>query len=138
MGAVIINSLTLIVQSLEDTRKGLLFFDGISLYGMTKLGGLSDAGTVFKFGMSVGMEDKFSDKSKLTIHPNPAYDLISITSSINISTIKLLNLTGQIVLSESVNSKQHHLQLQNFSNGIYFLEFQYTNGMTKIKKIIKN
>jgi uncharacterized repeat protein (TIGR03803 family) len=117
---------------------GTLIFDATSLYGMTMLGGPNDAGTVFKFGMSVGVEDKFSDKSKLTIHPNPAYDLISITSSINISKIKLLSLTGQIVLSESVNSKQHHLQLQNFSNGIYFLEVQYTNGMKKTEKIVKN
>ena len=117
--------------------QGSLIFDGTSLYGMTKLGGLSDAGTVFKFGLTVNIKERLHSNLTLSIYPSPSDDLISVISNENISKIELQNITGQTLISETVNSKTHSLPLQNFVGGIYFVKLKFSDGRTITKKIVK-
>ncbi len=70
-------------------------------------------------------------------YPNPANGLLTITSNYNYSKIELLNVTGQVLLSETVNDKTHVLQLQNLAEGIYFVKVSCANGMSVTKKVVK-
>ncbi len=69
--------------------------------------------------------------------PNPASDVLNITSRFYFEKVELLSITGQVLLSENVNDKTHQLQLQNFADGIYFVKVSYSNGMSVTKKVIK-
>jgi hypothetical protein len=51
--------------------------------------------------------------------------------------IEVTNIAGQFLLSETATEKTHQLQLQSFSEGIYFIKIILVNGMTVTKKIIK-
>lgn len=85
-----------------------------------------------------GMEDLSYLNEAVGVSPNPSNGLLTITSESDFTKIELLNITGQVLVSESVNSKTHQLQLQNFSEGIYFVRVVYPNGVSVTKKIIVN
>jgi hypothetical protein len=73
----------------------------------------------------------------INFYPNPTTNLLNITSNEKISTLELISVTGQSVLSQSVNSKTHQLQLEYFVEGIYFVRIVYAHGMSVTKKVVK-
>jgi hypothetical protein len=85
----------------------------------------------------VGIDEVGMPNVELRILPNPASDVLNVTSRFDFEKIELLSITGQTLLSEIVNSKTHQLQLQNFAEGIYFVKISYTNGMSVTKKVVK-
>ena len=85
----------------------------------------------------VGIDEVGMPNVELRILPNPASDVLNVTSRFDFEKIELLSITGQVLLSEIVNSKTHQLQLQNFAEGIYFVKISYTNGMSVTKKVVK-
>ena len=85
----------------------------------------------------VGINEFGMTNVDLRILPNPSNDLVTITSRFDFEKVELLSITGQVLLTETVNSKSHQLQLQNFSEGIYFAKVVYPNALSVTKKIIK-
>lgn len=73
----------------------------------------------------------------VSIYPNPINALLSIASKNDFEKVELVSITGQVLLSEQVKAKSHLLQLQNFSEGIYFVKIYYANGLSLTKKVIK-
>ncbi len=72
------------------------------------------------------------------VSPNPTNNIITITSKYNFEKVELLSITGQVLLSEMLNSKTHQLQLQNLAEGIYFVRLVYADGLSATKKIVVN
>lgn len=75
--------------------------------------------------------------SSLDIYPNPTNGSIHIVCTVELQCIEVTTIAGQVLLSEKTKDKTHRLQLQNFAEGIYFVKVVYANGMSVIKKIIK-
>lgn len=90
------------------------------------------------FFTSTDVEDRDYYKDNVLINPNPSNGLIFIKSPYVYEKIELLSITGQVLLSETVNDKIHELQLQNLAEGIYFVKVIYANGMSATKKVIVN
>jgi Subtilase family/Secretion system C-terminal sorting domain len=67
------------------------------------------------------------------IYPNPTNGKVQIESSEEILTIQLLDLNGKLLLQTS----DKHLDLTNFTNGIYLIEIQTISRLFK-SKIIKS
>jgi len=84
----------------------------------------------------VGIDEVGMPNVELRILPNPASDVLNVTSRFDFEKVELLSITGQVLLSELVNSKSHQLQLQNFAEGIYFIRITYPNGLSTVKKVI--
>ncbi|MDO6760878.1 carbohydrate-binding protein [Tamlana sp. 2_MG-2023] len=74
-----------------------------------------------------------SEKVLTKIYPNPANSTIFIETSKTLNGVRLINAFGQVVLSQ--NGEQKAIRLDNFSNGIYFLELNF-NEDKEIKKVI--
>jgi hypothetical protein len=83
-----------------------------------------------------GMEDLSYELGEMSLAPNPTNGLLTISSQNDFTKIDLLSLTGQILLSETVDSKTHQLELQNFAEGIYFVRVSYADGQSVTKKVI--
>lgn len=84
-----------------------------------------------------GTTEDLSKNSTLNLFPNPTNGTVLISSQTNFNKIEVLSITGQILLSETVNVKSHQLQLQNLAEGIYFVKISYADGRSLTKKIIK-
>lgn len=83
-----------------------------------------------------GISEAEALEAGVRLVPNPANDLLTVTSRYHFEKVELLSITGQVLLSELVNSKTHQLQLQNFAEGIYFVRVVYPNGLSTVKKVI--
>jgi hypothetical protein len=74
----------------------------------------------------------------ITLQPNPTSGFININSKFDMQKIEVMNVAGQLLLSETVSDKTHQLQLHNFAEGIYFVRVVYPNGLSTVKKLVAN
>ena len=69
------------------------------------------------------------------VYPNPVRDIFNITYNKEISSVSVLNLLGQEVLSKKVNSLNTSLDLSNLSRGTYLLKVQVDDQIGTIKLV---
>jgi hypothetical protein len=82
------------------------------------------------------VKDISYELGEMSLAPNPTNGLLTISSQNDFTKIEVLSITGQILLSETVDSKNHQLELQNFAEGIYFVRVSYADGQSVMKKVI--
>ena len=73
---------------------------------------------------------------EFSVYPNPTENNLSVAFPITEGTVDVLNLQGQVMQSQSVNTTVHEFELDQFSAGIYFVRWNHASG-TNIQKIIK-
>lgn len=84
----------------------------------------------------IGIEESLMNND-ISVYPNPANNHIGISGT-NINSISLLNLQGEIIINE-VNPSNNNINLENLSNGMYFIKVYIKNDVSVItKKIIIN
>lgn len=82
---------------------------------------------------SVGIEEENITSRGLKVYPNPVYEILIIESNIQNFELKILNVLGEIVLDQKINSTNTVIDVRNFENGVYFVKAG--NGL---QKFIKN
>ena len=76
-------------------------------------------------------------KQNLKIYPNPAKNIITLTSLTEIKSIEMFNILGKRIYENSnINSKKYAWNLETFSKGIYFIKIKTINNQTDLKKLI--
>jgi len=73
----------------------------------------------------------------LVIYPTVAKSSITISSSNDIKSIKIINNIGNVVLAFSEPSS-NKIDISGLSNGFYFVSVNLKDGSTITKKIVKN
>lgn len=76
----------------------------------------------------------------ISIYPNPAINDFYIQNKSNqkIQTIEIFNQVGQVVYQHKNNMEStQQISIADFTNGMYTVKLQFTNGDIIIKKIIK-
>ena len=79
-----------------------------------------------------------NDDKSFSFDPNPINDLLTITSKYEFKSIVVTDVSGRVVLIQTCASKSQILQLQNFTEGIYFVKVVCSNGMSVTKKVVVN
>lgn len=92
-------------------------------------------GTVMVVGSTVGIHE-VRNGNYIAISPNPATSQVIISADFEFEKIELTALTGQILLTETVNAKSYLLNLQDVANGVYFVKTYSKNKQTSIKKLV--
>lgn len=87
--------------------------------------------------MTVGLFEK-TESILVSLFPNPTNNLLNITSKTELQKIEVTSITGQILLSESSKNNNYTLNLENYSNGIYFITIYDGNRIIKREKIVVN
>ena len=85
----------------------------------------------FEIKINVGI---INYKDHITIYPNPATNLITISSN-KVSAVKVYNSIGQLILNEY---NTNEINVSALTNGIYILSVEISAGNTIQKKIIIN
>ena len=92
--------------------------------------------TNFIHAGTVGLDE--ISESNFKCYPNPAQDVINIQSVANLNSIKLYNVSGQLVYSNDRNaSKLHTIDISTFDNGVYFMELSTDEETSTIKIVIE-
>lgn len=106
-------------------------------------GGFSETGGGFWDGtanisgvleIEVGMNEGKSPV--VSLYPNPVSDFLTITL-VNAADIRIIDLTGRTVLSESLNSGLSRIDLRNTMPGIYLMELRSGQSQQR-QKFVRN
>lgn len=95
----------------------------------------SGSATLMAIGASVGLNE-ISNNNLIAIQPNPANGFVVISSTTEIEKIEVLNLAGQVLVSEKADSKTHQLDLENLANGVYFVKVYNSQKQMSLKKLV--
>lgn len=79
----------------------------------------------------------FDSDSSIILYPNPANNLLTITSQFSINKIEMYNVLGKFVKAIQVNSNEIQTDISEFSTGMYFTKI-YTEYGIKTEKWFKN
>jgi hypothetical protein len=58
----------------------------------------------------------------LSVWPNPTSSTFTITSTNKIESVKMYNIIGELLITETPNNNQSTINISQFSKGIYFVE----------------
>ncbi len=84
-------------------------------------------------------DDVIASKLDFTVSPNPALDIIKITSENLIHSINVIDINGQIVFTDnSTKAKIKTLDISSLPESFYFISIKDDQGNVAIEKIVKN
>lgn len=87
---------------------------------------------------TTGITNSFVERS-LSVYPNPSKGIYQVLLGNNLeaTSLKVYDLIGNIILmNDNINSNQAMINLENSTNGIYFLEVSTKNGKA-VQKLVK-
>ena len=73
----------------------------------------------------------------LNMYPNPANDVLNISSQRTINTVEIFNVLGQKVITMQVEDTSAEINVSNLNAGIYLIKYEINNS-TSTKKFVKN
>ena len=66
---------------------------------------------------------------EMKLYPNPARNTLNIESDTEITNIRMVDMLGQTVYSNTVNDNQHQIQVSGFQTGVYFIQMTTSRGV---------
>jgi len=88
------------------------------------------------FILETGNSAQLPVPEKIAVYPNPTNSVLNIVAPENISQIKIFDLSGGLVTSETGDKRQ--LPVQQLTPGIYILSVSFSNGEIYFTRFCKN
>lgn len=88
---------------------------------------------ITKLDLCALSSNNINPNESISLYPNPSKNEIKISGLKEAKNYKIINILG-IVVNEGIMSENENINIQNLSNGIYFLKFQNTNAIKFIKE----
>ena len=93
-------------------------------------------------GNPVLASTEFTTKNTIKVYPNPTsnFVVLSFPNELNLVQIEMTNAMGQIIYANEVIpiSNEYKIDIQGFSEGIYFINIMNDNSKQTFKLLIKN
>ena len=97
----------------------------------------SDAGElVFNVEIDGEILNVTEVSSKTKIYPNPANNSVCIETEKGIESVKVYNMMGALVETISANAKTVNVDLNAYSNGIYFFNIRQSDGTVSNQRVV--
>jgi len=77
------------------------------------------------------------DMTQFTYYPNPVIDLLNISYSQDMTSVKVFNMVGQQLMSKVINASTTQLDMSRYANGAYFIQVTTENAMKTVRVIKK-
>lgn len=81
--------------------------------------------------------EEFTKNQKTSIYPNPVNDILTIKSQNEITTIRIFDTLGKLILNQSPNKLEEKISVSNLKSGTYFLGITSQNGLETIRFVKK-
>lgn len=108
----------------------------ISNYDNTSAGfSLSFLNSTFVFDCTTGIKN-IEANNTISIFPNPTTSEITVNSNVELQKIELYDISGQLLLVEKSKENKQTINLNSFSNGVYFLKLYNNERLIKNEKLV--
>ncbi|MEI7802541.1 MAG: CotH kinase family protein [Bacteroidota bacterium] len=89
------------------------------------------------FSSSINSDLLNSDLHTVTLYPNPAGDELFISAAEKIMAVEIFDLSGREIFYQTTDKNNLSINLQTLSSGIYFLKTKSDDGVTFMKKFVR-
>jgi hypothetical protein len=90
----------------------------------------------FTIGVTTTLSSGSFDNANFSAYPNPVKDVLNISYTSEISSVKIINMLGQEVISKNINATSSQIDMSQLSAGTYIVNV--TAGDTiKTLKVVK-
>jgi len=79
---------------------------------------------------------EISDDVQLSLFPNPANQILNITSSQNLALINVYSVSGELMFSNRVNNSDVQIDVSELKSGIYFICAEFNVGKSIREKLV--
>lgn len=90
--------------------------------------------------MLTGMENTWSVEevaaSVCKVYPNPANSQVRIEAENDIKSVMVYNMLGALVETVNADSKTVNVNLNQYSNGVYFFNIRQSNGVVTNQRVV--
>ncbi len=69
---------------------------------------------------------KFTD---IHLFPNPVRDLVNLVSTLEMQQVRVFDISGRVVYSNTINSEEYQINTEHFESGMYFVRITTTEGI---------
>ena len=84
---------------------------------------------------SVGVEDVVAEN--INVYPNPAKSVVNVYAE-NLNKVTVFNSIGQIVYTEDTTSDNLMINVESWTNGLYYINLETENGVKSSQKVVVN
>jgi hypothetical protein len=109
-------------------------YSGFSGHPLTPQGYIESGSTFSCALFTTGMNDQ-SLKIETTLYPNPAQNSITIAASIQLKSISIYNVIGELIVEQLTTEKSSTINTTELPNGIYIAKLLLHNGQFSFRKI---
>lgn len=92
---------------------------------------LNEAAVIWSCNLSVPEVNK----DKLSYYPNPVKDIFNLSYNEDIVSISVMNILGQVVLSQNIGSNNAQINMSTLPSGNYFVKVASSGVMSTVKVI---
>lgn len=85
----------------------------------------------------VSIEDRDNTTTTFSVYPNPATDMVTVSSSMNADRAEILNYLGQVIYSQKVSNNVFTMNVASLADGVYFIRLIGNDGIATQKLIKK-
>ncbi|CAM3705798.1 GEVED domain-containing protein [Flavobacterium gelidilacus] len=114
---------------------GTQLIDNTTYYAVNFENGCSSAPFAVTVAVVLGVNG--FDATSFVAYPNPVNDILNLSYTSNINSVKVINLLGQVILSKNVENTSTQLDLSSLNDGAYIVNVTIGN-IVKTIKVIKN
>lgn len=85
---------------------------------------------------TVGLHTETIQRNRIEIYPNPSNGIFTLDAAMDITQLEVVNVLGEVVLKQTINAAQTHLNLSAYPDGIYFVRCIRENNVVATEKIV--
>jgi hypothetical protein len=89
-----------------------------------------------EYAAPVSVSD-FSNNLAVIVFPNPSKDVVYIENALLGSVMKLISISGQIVLENIIDSDKTSIDVSSLKSGLYIIQIENTNVIETMKLIVE-
>lgn len=89
-----------------------------------------------KLNMSDAVTSIADLSNEISIYPNPARKFVTINATAN-STINIYDITGKIIMNETLRASNQQINIEKLNKGIYFVNINSENKTFNTKLVIE-
>ena len=89
---------------------------------------------------TLSIDEITSEKFKIELFPNPTQEVINLSQNLNEDfVISIIDFSGKQVMEKQINHSetQSQISLKSLPSGVYIVNFNFKNGITLSRKIVK-
>ncbi|WP_339889028.1 fibronectin type III domain-containing protein [uncultured Flavobacterium sp.] len=114
---------------------GTQLVDNTTYYAVNIENGCSSAPFAVTVAVVLGVNG--FDATSFIAYPNPVKDVLNLSYSSEISSVKVINLLGQVVLTKKIENTSTQLDMSSLTDGAYIVNVTI-GDVVKTIKVIKN